>query len=140
MQELRVGIIGYGRIGAEHAGWIGSCGSAVVAAVCDATPPRRQLARSRGFEAVDSIEELLRRDIDAVLVTTPTSMHFDHGMAALAAGKHLMIDKPVALNLRQTRELDSEATRRGRVFSVFHNRRWDVDFLTVKNAVASGVF
>jgi len=61
-------------------------------------------------------------------------------MLALEAGKHVMIEKPMALDLDQSRKLVQEARTRGRVLSVFHNRRWDVDYLTVRDAVASGVF
>ena len=138
---MNVGIIGYGRIGNEHAGWLASAKGIRAAATFDPTPQRRALAEEHGLRAVNSVEELLGdRAIDAILVSTPTSMHFDHAMLALRAGKHVMVEKPIALDLDQTKRLASEAAKSGRVLSVFHNRRWDVDFLTVKSAIASGIF
>jgi predicted dehydrogenase len=75
-----------------------------------------------------------------VLVSTPTAMHHEHASAALRAGKHVMVEKPMALDLKQARDLVELAEREKRVLSIFHNRRWDVDYLTVKSAVQSGTF
>jgi scyllo-inositol 2-dehydrogenase (NADP+) len=142
MQPLGVGIIGYGRIGAEHAGWLAASeGAARAVATDDVTPARRALAESRGLRAYDTTDRLLADPhVEAVLVATPTAMHAEHALAALAAGKHVMVEKPMALDLAQSRQLVEEAERRGLVLSVFHNRRWDVDYLTVRQAVESGVF
>src|SRR4051794_25651396 len=142
MAPLGIGIIGYGRIGAEHAGWLGAAGDSLrVVAADDVTPARRQLAASRGLKTYSDMDAMLADPaVGAVLVSTPTAMHFDHATLALAAGKHVLVEKPVALELAQARVLAEDAARRGLVFSVFHNRRWDVDYLTVRDAVAAGVF
>ncbi len=140
MHPLNVGIIGFGRIGNEHAAWLAAAGGVRAAATADATPARRSLAESRGLRAYEQIEELLADpSIDAVLVATPTSFHFDHVTRALAAGKHVLVEKPMALNLKEAAILADDAARRGLVLSVFHNRRWDVDYLTVRSAIQSGV-
>lgn len=136
---LQVGIIGFGRIGNEHAGWINSSGSARVARVFDPTPARRQIAESKGYATATSLDELLAdRSIDAVLVSTPTSMHFEHAAASLRAGKHVMVEKPMALDLPQSRALWELSKQHARVLTVFHCRRWDIDYLTVRAALASG--
>lgn len=141
MQSIRVGIIGFGRIGAEHAAWLSIAGNARAVAVMDATPARQELARQRGLRVVADIDALLAdTSIDAVLVSSPTAMHFDHALAALAAGKHVMVEKPMALDLVQSRRLRDDARARKLVLSVFHNRRWDIDYLTVRDAIASGTF
>jgi predicted dehydrogenase len=138
---LRLGIIGYGRIGNEHAGWLSRCRTIRAVACADATPARRALAEQRGLRAVETIDALLAHaSLDAILVATPTAFHFEHGMAALSAGKHVMIEKPMALDANQGRQLIAEAERQGRVLSVFHNRRWDADYLAVRAAVETGVF
>ncbi|HLL90319.1 MAG TPA: Gfo/Idh/MocA family oxidoreductase [Tepidisphaeraceae bacterium] len=138
---LRVGIIGYGRIGNEHAGWLAQTRGARAVAVADATPARQAIARERGLRAVATDDELLRdADVDAVLVSTPTAMHFEHVMLALGAGKHVMVEKPMALDAAQAEHMVVEAERRGATLSVFHNRRWDLDYLTVRDAIASGAF
>jgi len=139
-KKFGVGIIGFGRIGAEHSQWIAAAGG-IVTAVVDITRARRSLAEARGLTTVDSMDALLERgDVDAVLVTTPTNMHFDHASRAISAGKHVMVDKPVALDLAQTTKLDATAHQMRRVLSVFHNRRWDIDYLTVLQAVRAGLF
>ena len=136
-----VGIIGYGRIGDEHAAWLAAATGISATAVADATQERRALARTRGLRTVDSVESLLAdASIDAVLVSTPTAFHFQHAMAALAAGKHVMVEKPIAMNLAEAKKLVAEASAKGLILSVFHNRRWDADFLTVKSAISAGTF
>jgi predicted dehydrogenase len=140
--QLGIGIIGYGRIGAEHAGWVAAAGGALrVVAADDVTPARNALAASRGLKTYSDMDALLADPaVGAVLVSTPTAMHFEHASRALAAGKHVMVEKPMALDLAQARTLVEEAARRKLVLSVFHNRRWDLDYLTVRAAIESGVF
>lgn len=142
MSQLGIGIIGFGRIGAEHAGWIDTAGEGIrVVAADDVTPARRDLASSRGLKVYGDMDAMLADPaVGAVLVSTPTAMHFDHASRALAAGKHVMVEKPMALDLAQARTLADEAERRGLVLSVFHNRRWDLDYLTVKGAIDSCAF
>lgn len=137
---LRVGIIGFGRIGKEHSAWIAASSAAKVACVFDTTPARKALAEASGFMGVSEIDALLgREDVDAVLVSTPTSMHFEHVMRALEAGKHVMVEKPMGLDYAQSKQMADLAAAKNRTLSVFHCRRWDIDYLTVKAAIASGV-
>jgi predicted dehydrogenase len=139
--NLKLGILGFGRIGAEHAGWVANAAGIEVHAAVDATPARQALAQQRRIMSFESLEHMVRdQPVDAVLVATPTAMHYDHAMAALSAGKHVMVEKPVCLNLAQAQELAAEAARRGLVLSVYHNRRWDVDYLTAAKAIRQGVF
>jgi predicted dehydrogenase len=138
---INVGIIGYGRIGHEHAGWLEAAKGIRATAVADATQQRRALAQTRGLHTVDSIESLLAdASIDAVLVSTPTAFHFPHAMAALAAHKHVMVEKPMAMNLPEATKLVEESSARKLTLSVFHNRRWDADYLTVQSAIGAGTF
>ena len=141
VRQIHMGIIGFGRIGAEHAAWLANARGIRAVAADDVTPARRNLASQRGLRTYEHLEAMLDdRSIEAVLVSTPTAMHFEHAMLALEAGKHVMVEKPVALDLEEARRLAQEATDRGKVISVFHNRRWDIDYLTVQEAVRSGVF
>jgi scyllo-inositol 2-dehydrogenase (NADP+) len=139
MDKIGVGIIGFGRIGAEHAGWLTRAAGIEAVAVADGTPARQDLARQRRLRAYGTVEELLEdRAVGAVLVATPTAMHFEHAMAALAAGRHVLVEKPMALDLAQSQQMVVAAAERGVVLSVFQNRRWDLDYLTVRQAVESG--
>jgi scyllo-inositol 2-dehydrogenase (NADP+) len=138
---LGVGIIGFGRIGAEHATWLSKSTGIKAVAVADGTPARQDLAQQRGLRVYTVVEELLDdREVSAVLVATPTAMHHHHAMQALGAGKHVMVEKPMALTLPESRELVDQAAAQSRVLSVFHNRRWDLDYLTVRQALQAGRF
>lgn len=134
---LNIGILGFGRIGAEHAGWISASPAARVSAVYDITPARRQLAQSRGLQVAATVGELLSR-CDAVLVATPSALHHAETISALTAGKHVMVEKPMALSAPQAREMAGVARRHARTLSVFHCRRWDADFLAVRQLLKSG--
>ena len=141
MHDIQLGIIGFGRIGAEHAGWINQARGIRAVAAHDATPARGALAAARGLKTYPDVEALLSDpSIDALLIATPTAMHFPHAMLGLECGKHLMIEKPMALTLDEARRIHEEAAARNRVVSVFHNRRWDIDYLTVREAIQCGVF
>lgn len=137
--SVGVGIIGFGRIGAEHAGWLSAASNARAVAVTDATPARQAVAHDRGLGVYDTVPAMLADPaVEAVLVSTPTAMHFEHASAALNAGKHVLVEKPMALDLPQSQALVKLAAERGRVLSVFHNRRWDPDYLTVRHLLAAG--
>lgn len=70
--------------------------------------------------------------IDLVVIATPNDTHFDLASRALNAGKHVVVDKPFTTTAEEARQLTAIARRNKRVLSVFHNRRWDGDFLTIK--------
>ena len=138
---LGVGIIGFGRIGAEHAAWLGSANGIRAVAVSDPTLARREVAQSRDLRAHETVDALLADPaVDVVLVSTPTAMHHEQASLALRAGKHVMVEKPMALDLPQSQALVDLAKQNRRVLSVFHNRRWDVDYLTVRQAIEAGTF
>jgi len=137
---MRIGIIGFGRIGAAHAGWLSRSQIVTPVAAADPTPPRLQLAMQRGLGVHTDLHAMLSDPaIDAVLVATPTSMHFDHTIAALVAGKHVMVEKPMAMDMAQARQMLAAAASANKILSVFHNRRWDADYLAVCQAIQSGV-
>ena len=76
--------------------------------------------------------------VDLVVVASPNDSHAPLARAALAAGKHVVVDKPFTVDLAEARDLVAFAADRGRLLSVFHNRRWDSDFLTVRRAISDG--
>ena len=120
---IRVGLVGYGLAGAAfHAPLIRVCERMELAAVMT----------SRDVPArVGSVDELIKQS-DLVVIASPNQSHFPVAKAALEAGRHVVIDKPFTVTLAEADELVALAERRGRVLTVFHNRRWDSDFLTVK--------
>jgi predicted dehydrogenase len=77
-------------------------------------------------------------DIDLIVVGTPNPTHVEFATAALQAGKHVVVDKPLAPTSSEATDLIDLAARRGLVLAPFHNRRFDSDFLTVKKLIAEG--
>jgi predicted dehydrogenase len=76
--------------------------------------------------------------IDLVVIATPNEAHAPLALAALAAGKHVVVDKPFALDVAEAEAMIAAAEAGGRVLSVFHNRRWDADFLTLRALLQAG--
>ena len=89
---------------------------------------------------VRSFEELLHdQEIELVIVNTPDSTHFEYCKMALEAGKHVIIEKPFTIHYNEAAELVERSKKKGKVLSVFQNRRWDGDYLTVKNVIQSNM-
>lgn len=139
MQPIHVGLLGYGLAGQVfHAPLIALAPGLRLHAV--ASSRKDQLAREWPGVAVEPTAAALlaRDDIDLVVVATPNDLHFPQAMAALEAGKHVVIDKPFALSLADADALITAAARQGRLLSVFQNRRWDSGFLTARAVIESG--
>lgn len=77
--------------------------------------------------------------IALVVIATPNDSHAPLAHAAIAAGKAVVVDKPLALTLAEARAIADHAAEAGVRLSVFHNRRWDGDFLTIRNAIENGM-
>ena len=121
--KVRVGVIGYGYWGPNLVRNFAESGGAQVDAVSDMKPERRALVESRypGVRASADAGSLLADPaLDAVAIATPVSTHFELGMKALAAGKHVFMEKPLAATSEQALQLIEEAERRRRVLLVDH--------------------
>src|SRR5690348_9640813 len=126
-QNIHCGIVGFGFIGPQHAEAMRRLGFVEVAAVCSDEPDilRCKAAQLRIPKVYDRYEDLLADpDIDVVDVVTPTHLHHTVAMAALRAGKRVIVDKPLALSSRQARELADTARERGLVNAVTFNYRY----------------
>lgn len=89
-----------------------------------------------GTSIVSSLEALLDDDaIELVIITTPNPLHAPMAKLALEAGRHVLLEKPFTVNTAEADELIETAERAGRVLSVFQNRRFDGDFLTVRQLI-----
>jgi predicted dehydrogenase len=136
-RPLRVGLLGYGVAGRVfHAPLLAACPDLELAAVVTASPERRAQLRAEHPRAValEHGDQLWERagDLDLVVVATPNRHHVEHALAALEAGLPVVVDKPIAPTAAEARLLIEEAARRGLPLTVFQNRRWDGDFLTVR--------
>jgi len=139
MPEIGVGLVGYGFAGSVfHAPLIGSVAGLRLRIV--ATTRREQVERDLpGVRVASGASDLFSdENVNLVVVASPSASHFDVARAALLAGRHVVVDKPFALTVAQADELIHIAQRQDRVLSVFQNRRWDGDFLTVRHCIDEG--
>jgi scyllo-inositol 2-dehydrogenase (NADP+) len=89
-----------------------------------------------GYPAVHSMDAVLHdSSVELVIVNTPNETHYAYALAALKAGKHVLVEKPFTIKTTEADELIAEAKKQKKALTVFQNRRWDGDFLTVQNVV-----
>ncbi len=139
-EPVRVGFIGFGRQAEHHARKMAETPDLFkLTAVSDITPSRREVAQQTyGMRATDRVEQFLDDDVELVFVTSHSSVHHEHTLAAVNAGKHCMVEKPFAMNGREAREMVEAARARGVLLSCFQNRRWDSDVRKVRRVVQEG--
>ncbi|MFJ9029316.1 Gfo/Idh/MocA family oxidoreductase [Streptomyces sp. NPDC102274] len=140
---LRVGLVGYGLAGSVfHAPLIAATDGLVLDTVVTSSPERREQASAEfpGVRFAASSDELWQRadSLDLIVIASPNKTHVPIATAALKAGLPVVVDKPVAGSAAEARELAALAEERGLLLSVFQNRRWDNDFLTLVRLIAAG--
>jgi len=141
-EPLRIGLVGYGLAGRVfHAPLIAAAPDLVVTSVVARDPERRAAAEREipGVRLFENADQLWGRaqEHDVAVLATPNRLHAPLALAAIDAGLHVVIEKPFTAHAADARSVVDAAQRRGRVLTVFHNRRWDGDFLTVVQVVAS---
>ena len=139
-RTIGVGLIGYGFAGKTfHAPLIRGVDGLALQAITssDAAKVKKDFPGMTIF--ADPAEMIARDGIELIVIATPNDSHAPLARAALSAGKHVVIDKPFTLNMAEARDVIALAERQSRLLSVFHNRRWDSDFLAAKCGVESGV-
>src|SRR5258708_5939377 len=137
---IGVGLVGYGAIARDHAASIAEVTGLRLAGVCDISLERRDLAAREWSVPVHSAAAEMFDDPDVALVVvgTPPVAHTEAVLAALAAGKHVVCEKPFALRVDEVDGMIDEAAARDRVLTVFQSRRWDPDYLALLDVVRSG--
>jgi predicted dehydrogenase/type 1 glutamine amidotransferase len=135
-----VGLIGYGAIAQAHAASITATPGLRLAGICDVSDERRQMAAREWSVRTHARAEDLFDDpeVRLVVVGTPPSIHSDSVMAALRAGKHVVCEKPFALRVEEVDRMIDAAAARDLVLTVFQSRRWDPDYLALRDIVRSG--
>lgn len=136
----RVGIMGLGRSGWNiHAAAIAEHPSFEVVAVADTAGDRQTEARERfGCAVFSDSERVADADLDVVVVATPSHTHVPLALAALEAGKHVVVEKPMAPSAADVDRLIAAASKARRIVTCFQQRRLDPDFLAVRDIVRSG--
>ncbi|HEX7264871.1 MAG TPA: Gfo/Idh/MocA family oxidoreductase [Candidatus Dormibacteraeota bacterium] len=135
-----VGLVGYGAIGRDHAASIASVRGLRLGGVCDLSTERREEAKRELGVPVHATAAGLYDDPDIglVVVGTPPVAHADAVLAALASGKDVVCEKPFALRVDEVDRMIDAAAACGRVLTVFQSRRWDPDFIALRDVVRSG--
>ncbi|MEJ2635498.1 MAG: oxidoreductase [Calditrichia bacterium] len=135
-KAVNVGLVGFGLSGRVfHAPFINANAGLNLCKVVE-----RHSAKSREIypqvEVVKDISELLEDEkIDLVVVTTPNRLHYEMAEQALKTGKHVVLEKPFTLTSREGKDLIELARREKRILTVYQNRRWDGDYLTVRKII-----
>lgn len=142
--HIRCGLVGYGgafNMGKHHGDQIAGTGRMSVAAVCDLSEERLEQAKRDwpGVATFTRLEDMLKGDVvDLVVVITPHNTHAKLCLAALEAGKHVVCEKPFCITTAEADAMIEAARRKNVLLTVFHNRRLDGDFLTIKRIIGEG--
>ena len=143
---LRCGIVGYGaafQMGKNHCNWINSVEGMKAVAMCDIDPSRLIAAREEqpNLEGYfTSVSEMLANcDLDIVTAAVPHNQHFPVVMECLEAGKNVISEKPFCINVAEANAMIAKAKEKGVMLTVFQNRRWDSDYLEIKDIVTQGL-
>jgi len=143
-RPVKIGIIGYGpacNMGSLHAGLIRSVEGLEVAAVCDLNEERLKIAREElgDIKTYNDVSQLAAdEEIKLVIVIVPHNVHAQCALPCLEAGKHVVVEKPMAVTIDQCTTMIETARKNGVVLTVFHNRRFDGDFLAIRDTIEAG--
>ncbi|WP_375194297.1 oxidoreductase [Sphingobium sp.] len=139
-QEIKVGLVGFGLGGqAFHAPYVTATPGMTLSAVVSSDSAKVH-RRYPDVIVVPTIEALLGLpDIDLVVVSSPDAFHAEHALAAICKGRHVVVDKPFAATLAEAERVGRAADQAGTMLTIFHNRRWDADFLTLRRIMGEGL-
>ena len=144
-RTVRCGLLGYGpafNMGKGHAEWINGTAGLKVVAACDIDAERMMAARQElpGIRTFTSLEAMLAmKGLDLVVNILPHNLHAETSLACLKAGKHVVSEKPFCITTDEATKMMRAAKRNKVMLSVFHNRRWDGDYLAIRDIVARGL-
>lgn len=135
-----MGIIGFGGMGGWHAENVSTRIQKIhVKGVYDIREEALEKGIEKGLVAYRSLEDLLNdEEITLVTIATPNDSHKEYAIKCLMAGKHVVCEKPVTMNVTELEEIMNVAKSVNKVFSVHHNRRWDKDFVIIKKLLEDG--
>lgn len=136
---IGVAVVGYGLAGQTfHAPLIAATAGLALRAVVSSRPEAVR-ADWPEVEVLKDLDQALGRDdLELIVVATPDDLHAQQSIAALKAGRSVVVDKPFATTLAEAQEVAAVAAAAPGVFSVFQNRRWDADFLTLRRLIEDG--
>lgn len=138
-KTIKIALIGYGFVGKTfHAPLIQSIEGLTLAVVSSRDEEKVKRDLPNVLVVATPEEAIQHPDVDLVVIASPNATHAPLAALALNAGKHVVVDKPFTLDMQEARELIALADEKQRLLSVFHNRRWDSDFLGIKQVIEEG--
>ena len=138
-KTINIALIGYGFVGKTfHAPLIQSIEGLTLAVVSSRDEEKVKRDLPNVLVVATPEEAIQHPDVDLVVIASPNATHAPLAALALNAGKHVVVDKPFTLDMQEARELIALADEKQRLLSVFHNRRWDSDFLGIKQVIEEG--
>jgi predicted dehydrogenase len=146
-KTVRVGLIGCGGIAGRHVNWFARHPACRQVAFCDTDPEAAEAKAAQARDLQDETETttyesyeplLARDDIDAVAVLLPHHLHYRVAKAALEAGKHVLVEKPMVTDAEEAADLAATAERTGRRLGIAYQRSYMPEYLYVKQLVAAG--
>jgi phthalate 4,5-cis-dihydrodiol dehydrogenase len=137
---VAIGIAGLGAAGRAFIPAIRAHSGLTLAALCDPVAEvRTAVAAELGVHGYSTLQELLvHPGLDALYIATPTALHHEHAMAALAAGKHILLEKPMTARFEDARAVVGAAEQAGRVLVVGHSHSFDLPIARMREIVAGG--
>lgn len=138
---MRIGLLGFGAIGHEHAAAVHAVPELELVAVCDPNQERltAALAQSPSVETFSDADLMLESGLlDAVIVSTPPNSHAEWAHKALKRNLHAIVEKPMALTAAECDDLLAAAHALNKIVLVYQNRRFDADFLTLREEIRKG--
>jgi len=133
-------VIGYGGMGNWHVKNALKSDVVELAGIHDIDEERNLLAEKNGIKAFRTLNEVLNNsEIELVTIAAPNNVHKEIAIKCMEAGKNVICEKPIALNTIDLQEMIDVSIRTGKLFTVHQNRRWDIDFLAIKQLYETGV-
>ena len=138
--EIRIGVLGLGRMGQYHCRTVtGTPGLKLVAGSSRSQQLRSKVEAEHAIGIYDDHEALLRNpEVDWVVVATTTEKHVEWALKAIQHGKNIIVEKPIALSLEETRQIVSAAEQAKVRVTVYNSRRWDADFRFIRGIMEGG--
>ncbi|MCQ2462637.1 MAG: Gfo/Idh/MocA family oxidoreductase [Clostridia bacterium] len=136
MEKVNIAIVGYGGMGGWHTDRILEMDKFNLCGVWDIDPERLEIARGKGIHTYSSFEEVLKDEqVELLTIATWNDVHKPLAIEAMRAGKNVISEKPVTMTVKDLEDMIKVSEETGRLFTVHQNRRWDNDYLTMKNIV-----
>ena len=144
-RTIHCGVLGYGpafNMGKGHGEWMNATPGLVTVAACDTDPARMEAAKKElpGIRTFTRLQDMLKmKDLHLIVNILPHNIHAETSIAALKAGKAIVSEKPFCITTEEATAMIRAARRGGLMLSVFHNRRWDGDYVAIKDIIAKGL-